>query len=47
MAARRISTIRRLAAAPEPCQQMGDRARKAFGAELDKSISIARWELAG
>ncbi|MEO8421944.1 MAG: glycosyltransferase family 4 protein [Hyphomicrobium sp.] len=37
-------TIRELAADPQRCRQMGERARFAFAAEFDTSIAIGRWE---
>ena len=37
-------TIQELAADPQRCRQMGERARLAFEAEFDKSIAIGRWE---
>ena len=37
-------TIRELAADPQRCRQMGERARLAFEAGFDTSIAIRRWE---
>jgi glycosyltransferase involved in cell wall biosynthesis len=37
-------TILDLAADPDLCRRMGQRARQAFDAEFDKSIALARWE---
>jgi glycosyltransferase involved in cell wall biosynthesis len=37
------STIRDLAANPDVCRRMGERARQAFEAELDKPIAVGRW----
>ena len=37
-------TIRELAADPQRCRQMGERARLAFEAGFDKSIAIRCWE---
>ena len=37
-------TILELAANPELCRSMGQRARQAFEAEFDKPIALARWE---
>jgi colanic acid biosynthesis glycosyl transferase WcaI len=37
-------TIREFVDHPETCGVMGERARRAFEAEFDKSIAIARWE---
>ena len=36
-------TITELAAAPQSCRAMGERARRAFEDEFDKPIAIARW----
>jgi glycosyltransferase involved in cell wall biosynthesis len=38
------SAIRDLAANPELCRWMGERARAAFEAEFDKPIAVRRWE---
>ncbi len=37
-------TILNLAADPLACKEMGERARRAFDSEFDKSIAITRWE---
>ena len=37
-------TILELAANPDLCRWMGQRARQVFDAEFDKSIALARWE---
>jgi glycosyltransferase involved in cell wall biosynthesis len=37
-------TILDLAAAPDLCRHMGQRARQAFEAEFDKAIALMRWE---
>ena len=37
-------TIRGLAANPQRCRQMGERARIAFETEFDSAIAIGRWE---
>jgi glycosyltransferase involved in cell wall biosynthesis len=37
-------TIRELAADPQRCRRMGERARAAFDAEFERSIAIGRWE---
>jgi glycosyltransferase involved in cell wall biosynthesis len=37
------STIRDLAANPDLCRWMGERARQTFEAELDKPIAVQRW----
>ncbi len=37
-------TVLDLAANPAGCRHMGERARRAFDAEFDKSIAMARWE---
>jgi hypothetical protein len=38
------STILELAAKPDLCHRMGQRARQAFDAEFDKEIALTRWE---
>jgi glycosyltransferase involved in cell wall biosynthesis len=37
-------TVRELAANPDLCRRMGQRARHAFETEFDKPIALARWE---
>ena len=37
-------TVRELAANPELCRRMGQRARHAFETEFDKPIALARWK---
>ncbi len=37
-------TVRELAANPDMCRRMSERARRAFEAEFDKPIAVERWE---